>query len=417
MTKQRKRGALLGALVLAGAAGASYLRGGETIRAAEAGDQVEGLRFRLSAGKLAGGESPAERLPITPAQKLSDADADKILARVKAIATQPDDEKDFALREASLPAPRAGQTITAEFPPKPTQATTPVVESGALTLRRFQPEGEVPLADRVSLTFSQPMVAVTGQEDAAARVPVTLSPNVPGKWRWLGTQTLIFDAGSGKRLPMATEFSVSIPAGTKSVTGGVLANAQSFTFKTPAVRLLSYGPQNNSVGQRRDPLIWLSFDQKIDPDAVLKTVKVLADDKPVRVQRVSQLELEKAVGKSETPERWLALKPVGLLPGDTQITVQVGPGTPSAEGPRVTEAVQNFSFRTYGPLKLVEQSPSRGQSVPPSAGWSLRFTNPIDVEAFDPAWVTVSPAAPGLQITANGNYHSAVRPQESPHDL
>ncbi|WP_309717003.1 alpha-2-macroglobulin family protein [Armatimonas sp.] len=404
MTKQRKYGALLGVLALAGVAGATYLRGGEVVSAAEAGEDVEGLRFRLSAGKLTGGESPAERLPITPAQKLSDADADKILARVKAIATQPDDEKDFALREASLPAPRAGQTITAEFPPKPTQATAPVVESGTLTLRRFQPEGEVPLADRVSLTFSQPMVAVTGQEDAAARVPVTLSPEVPGKWRWLGTQTLIFDAGSGKRLPMATEFSVSLPAGTKSVTGGVLERAQNFTFKTPAVRLLSYGPYNGSVGQRRDPLIWLSFDQKIDPDAVLKTVRVLAGDKPVSVQRASQSELEKAVGKSETPEPWLALKPVGMLPGDTQITVQVGPGTPSAEGTRVTESAQSFWFRTYGPLKLIEQSPKRDQSVPPSAGWSLRFTNPLDVEVFDPAWVTVSPATPGLQITTSGEY-------------
>ena len=407
MTKQRKYGALLGVLALAGVVGATYLRGGEVVRASEASDEVEGLRFRLSAGKLAGGESPAERLPITPAQKLSDADADKILARVKAIATQPDDEKEFALREASQPAPRTGQTITTEFPPKLAPTLAPLI-SGAggdtLTLRRFQPEGEVPLADRVSLTFSQPMVAVTGQEDAAARVPVTLSPNVPGKWRWLGTQTLIFDAGSGKRLPMATEFSVSIPAGTKSVTGGVLEKAQSFTFKTPAVRLLSYGPDNGSVGQRRDPLIWLNFDQKIDPDAVLKTVKVLAGDKPVRVQRASQNELEKAVGKSETPERWLALKPMGMLPGDTQITVQVGPGTPSAEGSRVTESAQSFSFRTYGPLKFVEQSPSRGQSVPPSAGWSLRFTNPLGAEVFDPAWVTVSPAAPGLQITASGNY-------------
>ncbi|WP_395142162.1 Ig-like domain-containing protein, partial [Armatimonas sp.] len=373
---------------------------------AEASDEVEGLRFRLSAGKLPGGESPSERNPIAPAEKLSDTDADKILARVKAIATQPDDEKDFALREASLPAPRAGQTITAEFPPK---TTPPAPDNGGanvggvLTLRRFQPEGEVPLADRVSLTFSQPMVAVTGQEDAAARVPVTLTPEIPGKWRWLGTQTLIFDAGSGKRLPMATEYSVSVAAGTKSVTGGALEKATTFTFKTPAVRLLeTYGPRGN--GQSRDPLIWLPFDQKINPEAVLKTVKVLAGDKQVSVRRATAAELEKITGKSETPERWLGLKPVVPLPGDTTITVQVGPGTPSAEGPRVTEAPQSFSFRTYGPLKLIQQSPERDKSVSPSTGWTLHFTNALDAEAFDPAWVSISPAAPGLQITANGNY-------------
>lgn len=404
MTRKTTRWAAVSAAVLASAAGAAYLRGSGAVKAAEAGEEIEGLRFRLSAGKLGDGTSPAERNPIAPVQKLSDTDADKILARVKAIETQPDDEKTFALREASLPAPRAGQTITTEFPPKPTLAVAPVVESGALTLRRFQPEGEVPLADRISLTFSQPMVAVTGQEDAAARVPVSLTPSVPGKWRWLGTQTLIFDAGSGKRLPMATEYAVRIPAGTKSVTGGVLQSAQSFTFKTPATHLLGYGPANGSTGQRRDPLIWLSFDQKIDPDAVLKTVKVLADGKPIRVQRASQAELEKAVGKSETPEHWLALKPVELLPSDTQITVEVGPGTPSAEGPRVTEAAQSFSFRTYGPLKLVEQVPERGRSVPPNNGWSLRFSNALDSDVFDPAWVSISPAAPGVKVNASGNF-------------
>ena len=99
MTRRGKRWALLSVAVLASAAGAVYLRGNEVVRAAEAGDEIEGLRFRLSAGKLPGGESPRERNPIAPAEKLSDTDADKILARVKAIATQPDDEKDFALRE------------------------------------------------------------------------------------------------------------------------------------------------------------------------------------------------------------------------------------------------------------------------------------------------------------------------------
>lgn len=400
--KQRRPWALLGATLLTGVAGVAWLRSNSEVQAAEAGEEIEGLRFRLSAGKLPGGDSPATRLPIPPAQKLSEAEAERILARVKAIQTAPDDEQDVAIRESSLPAPRAGKTITAEFPPKPSAPSAPTIESGALTLRRFQPEGEVPLADRISLTFSQPMVAVTGQEDAAARVPVTLSPEVPGKWRWLGTQTLIFDAGSGKRLPMATEYRVSLPAGLKSVTGGVLAQGQSFVFKTPALRLLSGGPTGS--GQRRDSLLWLSFDQKIVREEVAKTVTVTANGTPIPVQLASQAALEKQVGKSETPERWLALKPVAPLPYNSTITVTVGPGTPSAEGPRRTETPQSFSFQTYGPLNFVRQYPKSDQSVPPSAGWTLEFTNPLDLEAFDPAWVRVSPAAPGLQITANGNY-------------
>jgi len=58
---------------------------------------------------------------------------------------------------------------------------------------RRSPEGEVPVAPNVSITFDQPMVAVTSQDEAAKTVPATLSPQPAGRWRWLGTRTLLFD--------------------------------------------------------------------------------------------------------------------------------------------------------------------------------------------------------------------------------
>jgi alpha-2-macroglobulin len=48
--------------------------------------------------------------------------------------------------------------------------------------------------------------------------------------------------------------------------------------------------------------------------------------------------------------------------------------------------------------------PERGRSVPPNHGWSLRFSNPLDSDAFDPAWVSISPAAPGVKVNASGNF-------------
>jgi len=41
----------------------------------------------------------------------------------------------------------------------------------------------VPLAPDLSVTFSQPMVAVTSQEQAAEYAPVELTPQVEGHWR------------------------------------------------------------------------------------------------------------------------------------------------------------------------------------------------------------------------------------------
>lgn len=87
----------------------------------------------------------------------------------------------------------------------------------ALEVVRYQPEGEVDLARGVSLiTFSAPMVALDSVEAAVVvEPPVRLDPQPPGEWRWMDPRTLIF-VPNGERMPMATEYRVEIPAGTKA---------------------------------------------------------------------------------------------------------------------------------------------------------------------------------------------------------
>ena len=69
------------------------------------------------------------------------------------------------------------------------------------------------------------MVAVGSVADVAQNaVPVTLSPQPPGRWRWLGTRTLTFEPEGG-RFPMATAYTVEVPAGTRS-SAGVLLKAR-----------------------------------------------------------------------------------------------------------------------------------------------------------------------------------------------
>src|SRR5205807_5194703 len=101
------------------------------------------------------------------------------------------DEAEFALHEKSLPPPRTGATVMQVFP-APNEIAPPVQPTaGALEVLRYSPEGDVPIAPNLSVTFSQPMVAVTSQEEAAENVPVKLSPQTPGKWHWIGTRTLL----------------------------------------------------------------------------------------------------------------------------------------------------------------------------------------------------------------------------------
>ena len=143
-----------------------------------------GLTMRLSDGKA--GAPAADRSTLPPTQPITDAAAKAILDRVSPIGAKPDDTQAFALRDRSQPPPRTGKTIKGTFPVPNPQAGPPPATNDAgkpLTILRWAPEGDVPLAPQLQLTFSQPMVAVTSQDDAASVVPVKLTPTPPGRWR------------------------------------------------------------------------------------------------------------------------------------------------------------------------------------------------------------------------------------------
>ena len=332
-----------------------------------------------------------------------------------ALVGDKDDRKDFALRDRSQPPPRTGKTLHGQFPPPlpPTGARPAAhVANTPLKVLRYQPEGEVPIAPYVAITFSQPMVAVTSQADTVARgVPATLSPTPKGTWRWLGTKTLMFDPDP--RFPQATTYTVDVPAGTESASGAVLKKPVHFTFQTPAPVVTAMWPQGGP--QKRDPLLFAAFDQRIDPAQVLPTIHLRAAGKSFSVRAATKDEIAKdetiknliaAADKAEHQGRYLAFTPTELLPGDENIQVNIGPGTPSAEGPRTTDKAQSYRFRTYGPMKVVEWHCSWGKSCPPGTPFTIRFSNPIDADAFDGITLGVDPDIPGFKTVVSGDWLS-----------
>ncbi|MGC8782069.1 MAG: Ig-like domain-containing protein, partial [Anaerolineae bacterium] len=328
------------------------------------------------------------------------------LGRLPTLAPAAEDQQPFALRPGSLPAPRPGKTIELPFPPPTAPAPAPDAgTAGPLEVLRYQPDGAVPLAPYLSVTFNQPMVALTGLSDLAeGAVPIKLSPMPAGKWRWVGTKTLMFEPAG--RFPMATQYTVEIPAGTKSATGGTLASAVRWTFTTPPPTLQSSYPKDGPV--RRDVLMFAAFDQRIDPAAVLKTVKVTAGAATIAIRpaTAAEVQADKAVSRlaNQAGEgRWLAFKAVEPLPADSTITVTIGPGTPSGEGPLTTTAAQSFTFKTYGAFRGLGARCGYDGQCPPFAPWLVEFNNPLDEVAFDPTWVKIEPELPGAKISAHGN--------------
>src|SRR5262249_5111414 len=140
------------------------------------------------------------------ATELSQSETADILRRLPPMKIDPSWVQEFALREGSLPPPRTGNAIETSFP-APASAPEPVA-AGPLEVLRYSPEGPVPMAPELSITFSQPMVALTSLDELTINVPATLNPQPPGVWHWLGTRTLVFTPVD--RFPMATTYVVTV---------------------------------------------------------------------------------------------------------------------------------------------------------------------------------------------------------------
>ncbi|HEU0036765.1 MAG TPA: DUF6049 family protein [Kofleriaceae bacterium] len=380
-------------------------------------DAPPGLNMVLSEGKA--GPPAFDRTKLAPAKRLGDGEVKTLLGRANPIQSDSGDQKDFALRPKSQPVPKTGQTVTGQFPPPASSLLPPKASDAGKDLKvlRWMPEGSVPVAPELSVTFSQPMVAVTSQGDAAGTTPVKLTPQPKGAWRWIGTRTVLFDPEV--RFPQATTYTVEVPAGTKSANGGVLKDGVKFTFETPPPTMVTSFPQSYRPQHLNVPL-FVMFDQKIDPAAVLAKLKVTANGKPwamtlldaaqiaswkdsKRSDEAQLAALVEAAHKNEQDGRWLAFRPAQAFPADAQVAVTIEAGTPSAEGPNKTKTVQTYGFRTYAPLQIRRAECGYNKQCPPGTAFVIEFNNPLDVDKFDEAQVSVSPEIEGMHVMQSGN--------------
>ena len=359
--------------------------------------------LKLSAGRA---QQPVAPVAVADGQPLGGDQVAAILGRLPAWTGQGHLAQPFRWPVQTTPAPKAGKTVDITFPgpAKPGGASGPgkPKESpvGPLKVLRVQPQGAVSIAPFVSITFDQPMVplATVGQL-STVKVPVTMSPKLPGSWQWIGTSTLRFaaDFKDFDRLPMATEYVVTVPAGTRSANGAILGTATTFRFVTPPPTVKQFAPTGRSV--KLDPVFVAVFDQKVDPKAVLATIGVKAGSagRPIRLATPDEVAADPAAAKvaGAAPNgRVVAFRPIRDLPADQQVTVTFAAGTASAEGPRTTAEATTFTARTYAALSLSTTN-CGGTICEPSSPISLTFNNAIDAAAFDPATVKITPGIPG----------------------
>ncbi len=372
-------------------------------------DFTGGLLFTMVPGSgVTGAQGVVPHAPGTP---LPDAETQALLKKLPPLPEDPSLQKDFAFRDRSLPPPRTGAVVQTAFPPPPRPAPEIDDPDGDVEILRHSPTTDVYIAPNISVTFNQPMVAITSHADSiASGVPVKIHPEVPGKWRWLGTRTLVFESEL-ERLPKSTRYTVTVAQGIKSARGRTLPKEYSWEFSTPTLQVETFYPPSQAP-QKLNPVLFVRFDQRVDPAAVLATMEMKSGNDvqvPLKLANEADLDRDESVramveyGKKQFENRFFAFVPVQELDPATTYTVTIGPGTPSLEGNEKTETALAHSFKTYDPLAIIRQNCERHRACRPPWSMVLTFNNPLDEEKFKPEWVKVSPEIPNMDVSARGN--------------
>ncbi|KMQ49735.1 Uncharacterized protein CHISP_3365 [Chitinispirillum alkaliphilum] len=344
----------------------------------------------------------AESSPSGESRPLSEQSIRNRLSRLEPLC-QDDYASEFAIRPAtSPPLPYSDVTVKSEFPSQKDAPLPPADQlfmdtDEVLSVIRVVPEGEAEIVPSISVTFSRPMVEIFSHKEAAEVIPVKVQPQQEGVWRWMGTQTLIFEPET--TLQQATEYQIVVCEDAVSADGKKISGNRIFNFSTPPMKLQNRFPVSNGVSTKTP--ILLVFDQKIDPQSVAEMVRVDVGGRSVGFKVEDPHNLPAQVPNRQREEnRRLLLSLTEELPRLQEVTVTVLQGAPSLEGSLTTQEDYTFSFITHGPFTLSKVSCRRGYCSP-VVDWSFRGSNPINVSKFDLSMISVQPEVEDLSVNVN----------------
>ncbi|MBW1808606.1 MAG: Ig-like domain-containing protein [Deltaproteobacteria bacterium] len=333
-------------------------------------------------------------------------------------ADEPSDEdlSKFIKKGPRKPA-RVGERVKIPFPPpqgsQPRPGVKPDVRARPLKVVRYQPEGKEQFAHTISVTFNQPMVSVSSlAEIKKENIPIGLEPNIPGTYRWAGTRTITFEPEG--RIPFATRFKVTVPAGVASARGTRLKEPFVFFFDTP-VPTVGLQPSNGSSELELNPMILLNFNLAVSGSKVARFVSLKSEKGKKIPLRLVPRETWKGDSRisywarpDQNPNRRVIFVLKRPLVRNTTYLLEVSAGLVSDEGPLVMPKSVVSKFSTYSPLKVVGLTCQadyydydyRKECIP-GGELVVRFNHGLKIKS-PKKYISVSPRPKGLKIRVQG---------------
>ena len=223
--------------------------------------------------------------------------------------------------------------------------------SGALKVAFSSPVGKVGVVTELSVVFDRPVHPLGVVSEGPA--PFRLTPELPGRFRWVGSRAAVFTPE--RRLPLATAFSVEVPAGLQALDGTRLEKAHRFELETRRPALLSSTPVEGQRGLALDTVLRLELDQVVTPAALQSAAKLEIVDKGSVVPFEVASDLKNP--------RVLQVRPKRPLPPNRALRLVLAPSLRGVEGPLEAGVAQTVTFHTYEPLALQEVSCARKRAT------------------------------------------------------
>jgi uncharacterized protein YfaS (alpha-2-macroglobulin family) len=252
------------------------------------------------------------------------------------------------------------------------------------------PKGETDDASEITLVFNRPLRPLELADDGD-ETPAPVKIEVPGgrapegRWHWLGSSVLVFSPKSP--LPRATEFVVTVPAGTRSLGGEVLAAPYQFRFQTPAPRLVRSEPSDRQHWMPRQ-VVDLFFNQPVEPGEVRRAGRLLVVEgaKERSVPFVAETPKTDGKGSKGEPIRTrVRVTPSEPLPLGAAVSFVLAKDLHGVEGPVPSGREQRIDARTYGPLAVARTECPRDTphgKCAAGSGLTVWLTNEVTLEEW-----------------------------------
>ncbi len=249
----------------------------------------------------------------------------------------------------------------------------------------------VPLDADIVLVFDRPVIPLTQVQGEASlpklkELPVSISPEVRGRWRWLGTTTAIFHPEQG--LMPATRYTVSVPPGIRTVSGDVTEKDLSWNFETERPRVLSSDPEeaSRSAGSTTEPRF--TFNTPIDLISARDSISLFRESRDgkqtqVPISSVQYWTHEDEEGKPVTEKSTVVVVPSEPLAFASEYLATVKEGVRGLKGSLGSSSGYTVRFGTVGDFRVIRGRYENG-------GIEIDLSSPVDsvklskIISFDP---------------------------------